>query len=129
MMFSGYAHSPDSDAQDSNLHFGMMIGELWHDWFEAASELAYRTHRACEFLAENDVMSNGRYSSFNARPPRGPFAGRDNSIDLEKLEQCLQSMDADQAARVMHAVQFMQAMEAMAARRKRRANEEEAAPW
>jgi len=128
-MFSGYAHPSDSDSHDSNLHFGMMLGELWHDWFEAVSELAYRTHRACEFLAENDVMSNGRFGSFNFRPPRGPFEGRDNSIDMEKLKQCLQSMDASQAARVMHAVQVMQAMEAMAARRKWRTNEAEAAPW
>ena len=34
-------------------HFGMMLAELWHDWFEAMSEVAYQTHRACEFLAEN----------------------------------------------------------------------------
>ena len=32
---------------------------------------------------------------------------------MDKLRQCLQSMDPMQAARVMHAVQTMQAMEAM----------------
>jgi hypothetical protein len=126
-MFSGYAHPSDSD--ESNLRFAMMLGELWHDWFEAVSELAYRTHRACEVLAENDVLSSGRFGSFSSRPPRGPFEGRADSIDMEKLKQCLQSMDPAQATRVMHAVQVMQAMEAMAGRRRSRAKEAEPAPW
>ena len=46
-------------------------------------------------------------------PSRGPSEGPNGSIDMDKLKQCLQSMDPMQAARVMHAVQMMQAMEAM----------------
>ena len=48
---------------------------------------------------------------------------------MDKLKQCLQSMDSTQAARVMHAVQTMQAMEDMLQRQKSRTNEAEGAAW
>ena len=60
---------------------------------------------------------------------RGPSEGPNGSIDMDKLKQCLQSMDPMQAARVMHAVQMMQAMEAMLKRRRSRAEEAEEAAW
>jgi hypothetical protein len=93
------------------------------------SELAYRTHRACEFVAENDGPPNGRYGPFDFRPPHGPSEGLDGSIDMDRLKQCLQSMDPMQAARVMHAVQMMQALEAMARRRRSRGSAAEEAAW
>ena len=119
-----------SDTPESSLRFGMMLAELWHDWFEAMSQVAYQTHRACEFLAENGAPLNGRHGAF-----RFPFAravhpkGSNGSIDMDKLKQCLQSMDPMQAAQVMHAVQMMQAMEAMLKRRRSRAEEAEGAAW
>src|SRR5687768_7636800 len=129
-MFSGNArsHPSDSDAPESSPHVGMVLAELWHDWFEAMSQVAYQTHRACEFLAENGTRSNGQYGPFDSGPSRSPSEGPDGSIDMDKLKQCLQSMDPMQAARVMHAVQTMQAMEAML-RGRRRANEAEGAAW
>jgi hypothetical protein len=134
-MFSDYTHPSESDTPESNLRFGIMLAELWHDWFDAMSELAYRTHRACEFVAENGGLSNGRHRPFDFRPPHGPSEGLEDSIDMDRLKQCLQSMDPMQAARVMHAVQMMQAMEVMARRRRSRAsdasraNEAEGAAW
>jgi hypothetical protein len=128
-MFSDYAHPSEADTPESSLRFGMMLAELWHDWFEAMSELAYRTHRACEFVAENGGLSNGRYGPFDFRPPRGPSEGPDGSIDMDGLKQCLQSMDPMQAARVLHAVQMMQAIEAMARRRRSRASAAEDTAW
>jgi hypothetical protein len=105
----------------------MMLAELWHDWFEAMSEVAYRTHKACEVLAENGGLSNGRTGPFAFRSQRGPSDASGSPIDLDKLKQCLQSMDPIQATRVMHAVQMMEALEAMVRRRRSRAQEE--APW
>ncbi len=130
-MFSDNAqpHPSSSDKPESSLRFGMMLAELWHDWFEAVSEVAYQTHRACEFLAEKGGPANGRYGPFDSRPSRSPSEGPNSSIDMDKLKQCLQSMDPMQAARVMHAVQTMQAMEAMLNRRRSRANEAEGAAW
>lgn len=128
-MFSEYTHPSDPDTPESNLRFSMMLAELWHDWFEAMSEVAYRTHRACEFFAENGGHSNGRYGPFDFRSPRGQSDGSDGPIDMDKLKQCLQSMDPMQATRVMYAVQMMQALEAMAKRRRSRAPEPEEAPW
>ena len=129
-MFSDYAqpHPSNSDAPETSLRFGMMFAELWHDWFEAMSEVAYQTHRACEFLAENKGFSNGRYGPFDFRP-RGPSEGPSGSVDMDHLKQCLQSMDPAQAAQIMHAVQTMQAMEAMLKRRRSRADKAEGAAW
>jgi len=130
-MFSDGArpYSSDSDTPESGLRFGMMLAEIWHDWFEAMSEVAYRTHRACEFIAENGGPPAGRFGPFDFRGPRGSFEETDSSIDMDKLKQCLQSMEPMQAARVMHAVQMMQAVEAMARRRRSRRDEAEEAPW
>jgi hypothetical protein len=129
------SHPSGSDTPESSLRFGMMLAELWHDWFEAMSEVAYQTHRACEFFVQNGGSPNGQYGPFNFREPfgfrswRSPSEGLNGSIDMDKLKQCLQSMDPIQAARVIHAVQTMQAMEAMLKRRRSRANEAEGAAW
>jgi hypothetical protein len=97
-----------------------MLAEIWHDWLEAISDVAYQTHRTCEFLAENTNPS-----PFDAYSHQSD--GANSSIDMKKLAECLQSMDSMQAARVIHAVQMMQAMEATLQRRRSRAKEE--APW
>ena len=130
-MFSGHAraHLSDFDAPESSLRFGMMVSELWHDWFEAISEVAYQTHRACEFLMENEGPLNERYERFDFRRSHRSSEGPNGSIDMEKLRECLQSMDPTQAARVMHAVQMMQAMDAMLKRRRSRVQETEGTPW
>jgi hypothetical protein len=110
----------------------MMLAELWHDWFEAMSEVAYQTHRACEFFVQHGGSPNGRFDfrePFDFRASRSPYEGPNGSIDIDKLKECLQSLDSIQAARVMHAVQTMQAMEAMLKRRRSRANQAEEAAW
>jgi hypothetical protein len=129
-MFSENAqpHPSNSDMLEPRLRFGV-LGELWHDWFETLSQVAYQTHRACEFLAENGAVSNGRFGPFDFRSWRHPSGPLNGSIDMDKLRQCLQSMDPIQAARVMHAVQMMQAMEAMLTGRRSRANEAEGPAW
>jgi len=128
-MFSEYAQPHPSDAAESGPRLRTMLAEIWHDWFEAMSEVALQTHRACEFLAENGGPSSGQYGPFDSRHSRSPSEGPNGSIDMEKLKQCLQSMDPMQAARVMHAVQTMQAMEAMLKGRRSRANEAEGDAW
>jgi hypothetical protein len=129
-MFSDHAqpHPSNSDMFEPRLRFGM-LGELWQDWFETLSQVAYQTHRACEFLASNGTISNGRVGPFDFRSLRHPSTAANGSIDMDKLRQCLQSMDPAQAAQVVHAVQMMQAMEAMLAARRSRANEAEGPAW
>jgi hypothetical protein len=134
-------HSPDHETPESGIRFAMVFAELWHDWFEAMSEVAYQTHRACEFFVQNGGSLKERYDPFNSREPfnfrepfdsrasRGEYDGPSGSIDIDKLKECLQSMDPMQAARVMHAVQMMQAMEAMLKKRRSRANQAEGAAW
>lgn len=126
-------HSSDTDIPESGIRFAMMFGELWHDWLEAMSEVAYQTHRACEFFAQNGASSKGQYGNFGAPfdfpPSQGEDARPNGSIDMDKLRECLQSMDSMQATRVMHAVQMMQAMEAMLRRRRSRAKEAEGSAW
>src|SRR5712691_3311224 len=130
MFFDNAQRYPSSsDTPESRRRFGMMLAELWHDWFETMSQVAYQTHRACEFLAENGGPSSGQYGPFDSRHSRSPSEGPNGSIDMEKLKQCLQAMDPMQAARVMHAVQTMQAMEAMLKGRRSRANEAEGDAW
>jgi len=113
----------------------MMLAELWHDWFEAMSEVAYQTHRACEFFVRHGGSPNGQHGRFSIHEPfdfrasRSPYEGPNGSIDMDKLKECLQSLDSMQAARIMHAVQTMQAMEAMLKRRRSRANQAEEAAW
>jgi hypothetical protein len=130
-MFSDYGHSSDFEAAESNVRMSKLLGELWHDWFEAMSELAYRTHLTCEFLAENGGLPHGRYEPFNFYSRRGPPEGSDESIDMDKLKDCLQSMDPSQATQIVYLVQMIQAMEARAKRRRSRANEADAdgADW
>ncbi len=130
-MFSDNAqpHWSSSDTPESNLRFGMMVAELWQDWFEVMSRVAYKTHRACEFLAENGAPSSAHYGPFDFRASGDPSAGPSGAIDMDKLQQCLQSMDPMQAARVMHAVRLVQAMEAMLKRQRPRASEAEEAAW
>jgi hypothetical protein len=130
-MFSDNAQArpSDFDASEASLRFRMMFAELWHDWFEAMSEVAYQTHRACEFLAENGAPLNRRQSPFDFFRSRGPSEGPNGSLDMDKLQQCLRSMDPMQAAQVMHAVQMMQAMEAILKRRRSRTEETEGAAW
>ena len=128
-------HSSDADIPESGIRFAMMLGELWHDWLEAMSEVAYQTHRACEFFAQNGASAKGQYGPFNVREPfdfrasPSEHDGQNGSIDMDKLRECLQSMDSMQAARVMHAVQMMQAMEAILKRRRSRANQAEGSAW
>jgi hypothetical protein len=124
-----WPYPSSSDSPEARLRFGMMLAELWHDWFETMSQVAYQTHRACEYFVQNAGPSSGRYGPFDSRPSRGPSEEPNGSIDMDQLKQCLQSMNPMQAARVMHAVQTMQAMEAMLNRRRSRANEAEGAPW
>jgi hypothetical protein len=128
-------HSSDSDTPESGIRFAMVLAELWHDWFEAMSEVAYQTHRACEFFVQNGETLKGQYGRFIFREPfdfrasRSEYEGPNGSIDIDKLKECLQSMDSMQATRVMHAVQMMQAMEAMLRRRRSRASQAEGAAW
>jgi hypothetical protein len=129
-MFSNTAqpHPSSSDTPESRLPFGM-LGEVWHDWFETLSQVAYQTHRACEFLAENGGPSNARFGLFDFASSRGPPGGLNGAIDIDKLKQCLQSMDPMQAAQIMHAVQTMHTMEAMLKKQKSPAKEPEGAAW
>lgn len=122
-------HPSSSDTPESSLRFGMMLAELWHDWFETMSQVAYQTHRACEFFVENGGPLNGQYGPFDSRPSRSPSEGPNGSIDMDKLKQCLQSMDPMQAVRIMHAVQTMQVMEAVLKGRRSRANKPEEDAW
>jgi hypothetical protein len=130
-MFSGSARPfpSDFDGSESGLRLGMMVAELWNDWFEAISEVAYQTHRACEFFIENGDPLNDRFERFDFRRSHRPFEGLNGAIDIEKLKQCLQTMEPMQAARVIHAVQMMQALEAMLKRRRARSSETEDTPW
>ena len=86
-MFSDNAqpHPSISDMSEFGLRPGRMLGEMWQDWFETLSQVAYRTHRACDFLAENGGPSNGRFGPFDFRPSRSPSEGQNGSIDMDKL--------------------------------------------
>ena len=130
-MFShdAHPHSSDRDGPESNVRLGMMVAELWNDWFEAMSHVAYQTHRACEFLAENGGPPNGKYAPFDYGPSRGPAEEQNATVDMDKLRESLQALDPLQAARVVHAVQTMQAMEAMLKRQRARATEPEGDAW
>jgi hypothetical protein len=85
-------HSSDSDTPESGIRFAMALAELWHDWFEAMSEVAYQTHRACEFFVQNGGPSKGQYRPFNFREPfdfrasSSEYEGPNGSIDIDKLK-------------------------------------------
>jgi hypothetical protein len=129
MFFESPPPHSSSDTRESRLRFGMMLAELWHDWFETMSQVAYQTHKACEFFAESGGSAKGPFEGFDPRIWRTSADGSDGSIDMEKLKQCLTAMDPMQAARVVHAVQMMQAMETMLKRKRSRAGEADGAPW
>jgi hypothetical protein len=105
---------------------GSILSELWQDWFEALSDVAYHAHQACDLLAKNGP-TNGRSGFFAS----GPFSGLPSGepIDMDKLAQCLQSLEPKQAARVMYAVQAMQAMETLWETRRSRADAPRKAAW
>jgi replicative superfamily II helicase len=126
---SDYTRHSSSDGQESGLRFGMMLAEVWHEWFAAMSEVAYHTHRACEFLAENGGHLDQQFGAFDFRHSRDRSEGVNASIDMDKLKECLQSLEPMEAARVLHAVQVMQTMEAMLKRRRARGAEAEEAAW
>jgi hypothetical protein len=115
--------------QEIGPRFGVVFAELWQDWFETMSQVAYQAHRACEFLAENGAPVGPVFGPVNLRSSRGASDGGNGAVDLDKLRQCLQSLDPTQAARVVHAVQTMQAMEAMLKKQRSRGNEAEEATW
>src|SRR5438128_8933906 len=128
MFFDDAQHHPsEADTPESGNRFAMMLAELWHDWFEAMSEVAYQTHRACEFFVQHGGSPNGQHGRsnfhepFNFRASRSAYEGPNGSVDMDKLKEYLQSMELMQAARVMHGVSVMQAMEAMLKRRRSRA--------
>jgi hypothetical protein len=114
-----------SDASfETNPSLGVMFTELWHDWFEVMSQVAYQTHRACEFLAVSGAPLSGRLDSWPIWSD-----GQADAIDIESLKQCLQQMDPKQAARVVHAVQMLQAMENMLRAKRSRPHEAQEAAW
>jgi hypothetical protein len=122
-------HPSMFDSPDSELRLGRMLAELLHDWFEVMSHVAYETHRACEFFAQNGGPARGQYGSFAARARHRPSEEPNRSIDMDKLKECLRSMDPEQAVQIMHAVQAMQTMEAMLKKYRSQTNDSEQAPW
>ena len=83
-----------SDTPESGPRFRALFGEIWHDWLEAISDVAYQTHRACEYLSENSDPSNLRHGPFDPYW-RAQAEGANGSIDMKKLEECLRSMELD----------------------------------
>jgi hypothetical protein len=128
-MFSDSPHPSSSDERESRRRNGPMLAELWQEWFETMSDVAYETHRACEYLAKNGVPPKGPPGPFDFRPSGGPFEPSNDPIDMDKLRHCLESLDPIQAARVVYAVQAMQAMETMLSKRRSRANESDKPAW
>jgi hypothetical protein len=126
---SEHPHHSSSDTFESRRRLGMMFAEVWRDWFAAMSEVAYQTHRACEFLAENGESLDREFGGFDFRPSRGRSEGPNDAVDLERLKECLEGLDPMDAARVLHAVQMMQALEAMRRKRRSRGDEAEEATW
>lgn len=122
---SGQPHQSSFDTSE----LSVMLAELWNDWFETMSDVAYQTHRACEFFLEKGGSPNRQHGPFDSPPWRSPSEGPSGSIDMDKLRLCLQAMEPMQAARVIHAVQMMQAMEAMLKRKRSRASEAHGTPW
>jgi hypothetical protein len=122
-------HPSSSDTPEASLRFGMMLAELWHDWFETMSQMSYQTHRVCEFFLENGGSFDGQHGAFDPRSSPSASGEPNGSVDMDRLKQCLQSMEPTQAARVIHAVHMMHAMETMLKRQRSRANEGEGTAW
>src|SRR6266404_2867656 len=94
MFFDDAQHHPsEADTPESGIRFAMMLAELWHDWFEAMSEVAYQTHRACEFFVQHGGSPNGQHGRFDFREPfdfrssRSPYEGPNGSIDIDKTQR------------------------------------------
>jgi len=119
----------NNDAPDALFRVATMVTEIWKDWFHTVSQVAYQTHRACEFLAENGEQSIAQFGPFGFLSPRGRSDKTNGRIDIDQLRQCLQSMDPAQASKVVHAVQMMEATEAMLKRQQSGANDAERAAW
>ena len=122
-------HPSSSESSKSNLGLRMMVAEFLHDWFEIMSQVAYQTHRACEFFVANESPLSRHQGRFGPRSWNGLFGESSSSIDMEKLKECLRPMEPTQAAQVVHAVQTMHAMEAMLRRYRSRVDETEGAAW
>jgi hypothetical protein len=111
----------NSDTRETRHRYSSVLGELWQDWFETLSDVAYQTHKACDVLAKNGP-SNSKADPFGNPPSSDP-------VDMDKLAKCLQSLDPKQAARVIYAVQAMQAMEGLLERRRARADGPRRSVW
>jgi len=122
-------HPPGSDTRESKRRIGIMLAEFWQEWFEAMSEVAYETHKACEYFARTGASANEAPAPFDFRPSDMPFDLSGDSVDVDKLKQCLQPLDTAQATRVIFAVQAMQAMEAMLQKRRSQVDESEDTSW
>src|SRR5438552_8043023 len=102
-------YSSDSDTPESGIRFAMVLAELWHDWFEAMSEVAYQTHRACEFFVQHGGSPNGQHGRFyfrehfDFRTSRTPYEWPNGSIDMDKLKECLQRLESMQPWRALNA--------------------------
>jgi hypothetical protein len=71
-MFSDDAqlHSSPFYPSESKLRFRMMLVELlWREWFETMSQVAYQTHRACEFFVQKWKTDERALWTFRFVPP------------------------------------------------------------
>jgi len=117
------------DAPEAVFRLGTIVAEIWQDWLQTMSQVAYQTHRACEFLAENGGQSIAQFRPLGSASSRGRSERTTGPIDIHRLRQCLQSMDPDQASQVVHAVQMMEAMETMLKGQRSRPNDAEGSAW
>jgi hypothetical protein len=121
-------HANGSDDRESRRRLGSVFAELWQEWFETVSELALETHQMCEYISRSRAFDKDAYGPFGQFAQFGGVSGE--PIDIDKLKQCLQSMDPAQATRVLYAVQAMHAMEAMLERYRAREREHhESSRW
>ena len=97
---------PDGTAMFDAMRFAATRADFWYHWFEALAQIAHQAANAC-------LAMDGWHHGHHMHP--GPIHPGDAeaSVDTAKLKEALQSIDAKQAAMVMHAVQSMQAMENM----------------
>jgi hypothetical protein len=128
-MFSDIPHPSGSDERNPRRRDRSMLAEFWQEWFETMSDLTYEAHRVCEYLARNGAQSNISLGSFDFRAAAGAIKSPSDPIDVDKLRQCLQSLDPMQAARVVYAVQAMQAMETMFSKRRSPTKESDKPDW
>src|SRR5262249_1829009 len=74
-------HASGFETPESNLRFRMMVAEFLHDWFEVMSQVAYQTHRACEFFVQDGGPLNRQYGPHGFRSWRGPAEASNHPID------------------------------------------------